>query len=63
MVFFWLFTVSIVIAQPGTMDAPLPPGELPDKIPIDGGLIYLILGGLAIGIKKLVDKRKNNRFE
>ncbi|MGK7392914.1 MAG: PID-CTERM protein-sorting domain-containing protein [Candidatus Cyclobacteriaceae bacterium M3_2C_046] len=37
---------------------PDPPPKEP--IPIDGGLIYLILGGLAIGIKKIMDHRKKS---
>jgi len=30
-------------------------------IPIDGGLIWLILGGAGIGAKSLLDKRKKAR--
>ena len=49
-----LFLTSILplLAQPG-----LPTN--PDQAPIDGGLLLLLIGGGAYGIKKLKDRNKN----
>lgn len=51
-IFLILIDFGMCLAQPD------PPPKEP--IPIDGGLIYLILGGLAIGIKKIMDHRKKS---
>ena len=49
-----LFLISILplLAQPS-----LPTG--PDQAPIDGGLLWLLIGGGAYGIKKLKDRNKS----
>ena len=58
--------VSICIAGPGgppdgggggSEPACWPPSTC---LPIDGGLSYLVLAGLAFGGKKLLDSRKNS---
>jgi hypothetical protein len=41
-------TLSLGQAVPPPIPPPPPPG-----LPIDGGAIYLLLAGLALGIKKL----------
>jgi hypothetical protein len=40
----------VLMAQPGNPEDP--------PIPIDGGLLYLLLGGIVLGVKKLMDMRK-----
>jgi len=50
-----LIVMTIVlplIAQPGLPSSP-------DQAPIDGGLLWLLIGGGAYGIKKLRDRSKN----
>jgi len=42
------------------LDQPAPTG-CSGVIPIDGGLIWLILGGAGLGAKSLLDKRKKAR--
>ena len=51
---FTLFFISILplLAQPG-----LPTN--PDQAPIEGGLLLLLIGGAAYGIKKLKDRNKS----
>ena len=51
---FTLFLISILplFAQPG-----LPTN--PDQAPIDGGLLWLLIGGGAYGIKKLRDRNNS----
>ena len=43
-----LFTPDL-LAQPGLPTSP-------DQAPIDGGLLWLLIGGGAYGVKKLRDK-------
>ena len=43
--------VPDLFAQPGLPDNP-------DQAPIDGGLLWLLIGGGAYGIKKLRDKNR-----
>jgi len=45
---------TFVIAQ----DPPVLFPEEPDQTPIDGGLIWLLIGGGAYGIKKLREQDK-----
>ena len=47
-----LFTPDL-LAQPGL------PSD-PSQAPIDGGLLWLLLGGGAYGVKKLQDRNKDN---
>ena len=47
-----LFTPDL-LAQPGLPTSP-------DQAPIDGGLLWLLLGGGAYGIKKLRDRNKDD---
>ena len=56
-------TMAIVIAMVATTDlnAQGPPGgstNTQDAIPLDGGLIALVLGAAAYGVKKLRDNKK-----
>ena len=46
-----LFTPDL-LAQPGLPDSP-------DQAPIDGGLLWLLIGGGAYGVKKLRDKNNS----
>ena len=46
-----LFTPDL-LAQPGLPDSP-------DQAPIDGGLLWLLIGGGAYGVKKLRDRNKD----
>ena len=39
--------------RPGAASAPVPPG-----LPIDGGLIYLIISGIAYGVYELKRKKE-----
>ncbi|MBO6880790.1 MULTISPECIES: PID-CTERM protein-sorting domain-containing protein [Winogradskyella] len=56
-------TVAIVFAMVSTTDlnAQGPPGgatDTVDAIPLDGGLIALVIGAAAFGVKKLRDNKK-----
>ena len=48
--------VSLAIAQDPPVLFPDPP---PEQTPIDGGLIWLLIGGGIYGIKKLKDRTKS----
>jgi len=48
-VFILITLPKLLLAQPGL------PGD-PSQAPIDGGLLWLLIGGGAYGIKKLRDK-------
>ena len=50
--FIFLTSILPLLAQPG-----LPTN--PDQAPIDGGLIWLLIGGGVYGIKKLRDRNKS----
>jgi len=49
--FITITTILPLLAQPG-----LPTN--PDQTPIDGGLLWLLIGGGAYGIKKLREQHK-----
>jgi hypothetical protein len=56
-------TVVIVFAMVSTtnLNAQGPPGgqtDTQDEIPLDGGLIALLIGAAAFGVKKLRDKKQ-----
>jgi hypothetical protein len=56
-------TMAIVIAMVVTTDlnAQGPPGgatNTQDAIPLDGGLIALVIGAAAYGVKKIRDNKK-----
>ena len=54
--------VAILITTVVFADGPPPPpasGGAPG-VPIDGGLGILLAGGVAYGIKKVLDSRKND---
>ena len=46
----------IVVSSQTILAQPMPPD---DEIPIDGGLTFLSLAGVAYGVKKIVENRKN----
>ena len=46
-----LFTPDLLAQPPGLPDSP-------DQAPIDGGLLWLLIGGGAYGVKKLRDRNK-----
>jgi len=48
-----LLTILPLFAQPGLPSSP-------DQAPIDGGLLWLLIGGGAYGIKKLRDRNMQN---
>jgi len=48
-----LTTILPLIAQPALPSSP-------DQAPIDGGLLWLLIGGGAYGIKKLRDRNSQN---
>ena len=56
-IFLLLFLISpILVAQPGN-------GDPPAEAPISGGILYLLLGGLAYGfvqLKKIISSNKKN---
>ena len=47
-----LFFTPDLLAQPGLPSSP-------DQAPIDGGLLWLLIGGGAYGVKKLRDKNNS----
>ncbi len=49
-----LLTVAPAQAQPGTGGPPI----TPTQIPIDGGASLLLAGGVALGLKKIRDRRR-----
>ena len=51
LLFLLLFSLQ-VLSQPDMGDDPT------EGIPIDGGIVYLIAGGIVLGIKKFVSKKK-----
>jgi hypothetical protein len=55
-------TVAIVLAMVCTtgLFAQQPPGGQTDTVdvPLDGGLIALVIGAAAYGVKKLYDKKR-----
>lgn len=55
-----LTTTHVAVAQgPST---PLDPdGDPDDTVPIDGGASVLIAAGVAYGLKKVYDKRNENK--
>jgi len=54
-ILFTLITLpTLLLAQPG-----LP--QSPDQAPIDGGLLWLLIGGGAYGIKKLRDRQSEEK--
>ena len=48
----WLLFAPELLAQPGL------PSD-PSQAPIDGGLLWLLIGGGAYGVKKLRDRNKD----
>lgn len=56
---FLLLTTATALAQPGT-GGPTPDNPPPDPtaVPLDGGASLLLASGVALGLKKLRDRRK-----
>jgi hypothetical protein len=56
---FLLLATATAFAQPGT-GGPTPntPPTDPTAVPIDGGASLLLASGVALGLKKLRDRRK-----
>lgn len=53
----------VLYAQPDVMrplneGGPAPGNPNDPAVPIDGGLLYLLIGGIVLGVKKLMDMRK-----
>lgn len=53
-----LVVVSLLIVRSAILQTPPPPPTPPPglPVPIDGGIITLLLGGLYLGIKKCIRK-------
>ena len=51
-----LLIAATAQAQPGTGGPPV----TPTQIPIDGGASLLLVGGVALGLKKLRDQRRGS---
>lgn len=56
--FIMLLSINIGFAQP--VQGPPDPGGPPD-VPLDGGLLWLLIAGAGYGVKKIYDQRKKNR--
>ncbi|WP_347175188.1 PID-CTERM protein-sorting domain-containing protein [Polaribacter uvawellassae] len=56
-----VITIAIIIISLNgyaqMVPPPIPPPP-PPGLPIDGGLIYLLIGGLIYGVKKIISKNK-----
>ncbi len=52
---FGLFTVAPVLAQNPSTGGPSPQ---PAAVPLDGGASLLLASGVALGLKKLRDRRR-----
>ncbi|WP_223650084.1 PID-CTERM protein-sorting domain-containing protein [Hymenobacter psoromatis] len=46
------------LAQDGTSGGPTPTNPPATEVPIDGGASLLLAGGVALGLKKLRERRK-----
>lgn len=58
-IFLFVSTHVIVLAQCGPMMSdPCPPSAA--EIPVDGGVLGLLVVGAVYGAKKIYDKRKDN---
>lgn len=56
-----MINLNNIIAQPGGDPPPNPPcWPPPCTIPIDGGIGFLIVAGIAYGGKKVLDQKKNS---
>lgn len=58
--FFTLLIILAFILLPVLNSLGQPPPPPPQDIPIDGGLIALLFGGVALIIKTFFSKNKNN---
>ena len=64
-----LLTKVVLFAQPSTGPPPIsggssgtnPPCWDPECVPIDGGVGFLIVAGVALGAKKIHDQRNKSR--
>ena len=54
MIRFFLTLIFILILG----NALCQPGDPPEPVPLDGGLLWLLLAGAGYGVKKIVDHRK-----
>jgi hypothetical protein len=67
----FLFTAVILLGCQVLISAPAPPPSggttgpacwPPPCVPIDGGIIFLIVAGALYGVKKIYDSRKKTEF-
>lgn len=56
LIFALVLVTTAVFAQGGPPPPPPPGGPAPGAIPIDGGVLALLAGGIAYGAKKLYNK-------
>ena len=52
----------VLLSITGILHAQPPNNGDPDSAPIDGGLSLLIAGGVGYGVKKIREKRKNDKL-
>ena len=58
-IIFSIFTIlAVLLVMPAIAQATLPGSA--ETAPIDGGLSLLVAAGVAYGMKRVRDKRKNN---
>ncbi len=48
-----LLLFPLTMISQGPPQPPPPPPGLPPGLPIDGGLLFLLIAGMAYGVKKL----------
>jgi len=58
----FLFVVNSIFSAPPPPPAGSPACWPPPCIPIDNGVIFLILAGVILGLKKIYDLRKKKQI-
>jgi hypothetical protein len=58
----FLFVVNSIFSAPPPPPAGSPACWPPPCIPIDNGVIFLILAGVILGLKKIYDLRKKQQI-
>lgn len=58
----FLFVVNIIFSAPPPPPAGSPGCWPPPCIPVDNGVIFLIIAGVIFGVKKIYDLRKKQQI-